>query len=284
MEQIDQSRLLAYQLAQFRRSSHLRVWQLIWQFAAALPALISVFIDDELKICLFFLAFLSTLFAVTQVTCSYRCYKMRSAAHAVRRRALLSTFLPLDLNQSELVTVQRYFLVSEREAKDFWPTNYYDNSAGTGRLGLLHSLQESTLYSEYLHERSADFLLKWFLVPLCMVSLLLVALSPLLPHEGLLLLVRLWLLLVVLFLSVDLFGAYVLHRTTASELSDLHLRLAAIDENGSDNASLFVCMLDYCSALEAAPEIIPGIFCRERKFLSSKWQFFKKQGFGNEAQ
>ncbi len=276
MAVLDQKFLLAHKLAQFKKSSNLRCWQLFWQFASVAPAFASVFIGDENRVALHLLGFAGTLFVLVQVRCSYKCFVMRSAAHALRRRVLLSTFLPLELSQCEVVATQRYLLIDDRKTKSCAPEKYYDNDAGVGRLGLLLALHESILFSHHLHKRSAVFLFCWFLAPLGLISILLMALSPLLSQEGLMLSVRIWLLLVVLFSSVDVLGAYLLHRAAASELADLHLRVAAIDRNGSETSSVLTCFLDYCSTIESAPEIIPGLFDDDHDLLASRWSSLKK--------
>ena len=112
--------LVGYLRAEFARASRLRVGLFFLQLATAIPAAVAVLIPDSHNELLYWLAFAGAVLVVAWWFLNGRYNRVRKAAQAARRAALLLGGLNASLSPGEVQALRECFTASAAEAQKFW--------------------------------------------------------------------------------------------------------------------------------------------------------------------
>jgi hypothetical protein len=267
--------LVGYLRAEFAKASRLRVWLFLFQLAVAVPAAIAVLIPDSYGGLLYWLAALGAVLLIGWWFLNGRYIRIRNAAQAARRGALLLGGLDESLSPGEVDALRERFTVSSANAKANEKSDYYATTLVPGPARLGEMLEESAFYSEHLQRFSVAIMLG----VLALFAILFVAITfgitPYVGHDTAQALLRVFLALLVFGMSGDVFGAYRAHRDAANDIRDIRHRLKAADAAGYPVADVLLAFADYNAAVESAPESVPRAYEIRAEHLNERWTEYK---------
>ena len=261
--------LVGYQLAEFAKSSRLRVWLFFLQLLAAAPAALSVIIVDETW--LYVLAILGAVFLVAWWVVSLQYEKSREAAQTARRASLLSGAFGETFSAYELSELRQRFTVTEAQAKAKENPEYYATREKPGAHRLAEMLEESAFFTSDLQDFSSKvmgFTLVTFVV-LAGALALVVGID--LDRSSSITFVRIVLSAFVFAMSSDVLGAFVKHMSAATRTKAIRNRLATLQQRDAPLIDVLLVMTDYNSAVESAPESVPFAFKLRETKLNTRW-------------
>lgn len=261
--------LVGYQLAEFAKSSRLRVWLFFLQLLAAAPAALSVIIVDETW--LYVLAILGAVFLVAWWVVSLQYEKSREAAQTARRASLLSGAFGETFSAYELSELRQRFTVTEAQAKSKENPEYYATREEPGAHRLAEMLEESAFFTSDLQDFSSKvmgFTLVTFVV-LAGGLALVVGID--LDRSSSITFVRIVLSAFVFAMSSDVLGAFVKHMSAATRTKAIRNRLATLQQRDAPLIDVLLVMTDYNSAVEYAPESVPFSFKLRETKLNTRW-------------
>lgn len=151
--------LVGYLRAEFAKASGLRLWLFWLQLAAAVPAALAVLIPDRYRDALYWLAAAGAVLLLVWWLVNGRYSRIRNAAEAARRGALLLGGLNEPLSPGEVQALQERFTVNTVEAQKYEKADYYATRLPPGPPRLGEMLEESSFYSEKLQRISAGVML-----------------------------------------------------------------------------------------------------------------------------
>jgi hypothetical protein len=233
------SNLVGYLRAEFAKASRLRVGLFFVQLAAAVPAAVAVLIPDHYGDVLYWLAFAGALLLVVWWFLKGHYTRIRTAAQAARRGALLLGGLNEPLSPGEM-------------------------------------LEESAFYSEHLQRISAFVMLGvlvFFAIAFIVITF---GITPYIGRDTGQSIMRVFLALLVFGMSADVVGAYRAHRDAARDIKDIRRRLITADAAGYPTADVLLAFADYNAAVESAPESVPWAYERRKEYLNERWAEYQR--------
>ncbi|WP_406870280.1 hypothetical protein ABEB22_10860 [Thioclava sp. 'Guangxiensis'] len=261
--------LVGYQLAEFAKSSQLRVYLFILQSLVAVPAALSVVIVDDTW--LYSLAILGAVLLVAWWVVSLLYEKSREAAQTARRASLLSGALGETFSAYELMELRQRFTVTEAQANAYENPEYYATQQKPGAHRLAEMLEESAFFTSNLQSFSSKvmgFILIAFVV---VAGGLALTLGINLDRSSSITFVRIVLSAFVFAMSSDVFGAFLKHLSAAARTEAIKSRLATLQQRDASLIDVLLVMTDYNSAVESAPESVPFAFRLREAKLNARW-------------
>jgi hypothetical protein len=261
--------LTGYQKAEFAKSSKWRIWLIICQFLASLPAAFAVVVTNETAI--YFLAIVGVAMLAIWWWARARYMAARSAAHSARRASLVVNGLGLELTASEHQRLRQLFTVNEGDAARMLDPRYYASqlSGGASRLGEI--LEESAFYSKAIHAESAKIMTTVLVVVVGLLAVTAFTSVPFVERATALVFVKIVLAASVFVLSSDVIGSIKEHREAYRAAGEIQTRMSAAFGSAFPVGDVILAMADYNNAMESAPEAIPGIFKRIEAELNRRW-------------
>jgi hypothetical protein len=267
--------LVGYLRAEFETASRYRVWLFVLQLVAAVPAAVAVVIPDHYGDALYWLALVAFALLVLWWFVNTRYARIRGAAQAALRAALLLGGLAEELSPSEVQTLRERFTVSAAKAARREKADYYATTLSPGPARLGEMLEESAFYSEQLQRISAN-VTTGVLVTFAIIFLFIAfGVTPYVGHDTAHTIVRVFLALLVFAMSADVIGAYRAHRAASKEIRDIRQRLITADAAGYPVADVLLALTDYQSAIESAPESVPFAYAMCAEHLNQRWADYK---------
>jgi hypothetical protein len=270
------SNLVGYLRAEFAKASRVRVWMFFLQLAAATPAAVAVLIPDRHEDALYWLAVAGAVLLIIWWVVNGRYVRVRDAAQAARRAALLLGGLNESLSPGEAQALRERLTVSAAEAQKSEKADYYATtlSPGTDRLGEM--LEESAFYSEHLQEISAAVMRGVLAIFALIFAVLAFGVTPYTARDTGHSLVRVFLAMLAFAMSADVMGAYRAHRATAKRIRDIRQRLITADTAGYPTADVMLAFADYNAAVESAPESVPFAYKLRAEHLGERWADYQR--------
>lgn len=268
--------LVGYMQAEFSKASRLRVWLFFLQLAAALPAAIAVLIPDHYSDALYWLAFFGAALLLIWWFVNGRYTRLRNAAQAARRAALLLGGLNAPLSPGEVQALHERFTVSATKAREHEKADYYATKLPHGPARLGEMLEESAFYSEHLQRISATVMLGVLVIFAIVFVGITFGITPYVSHDTGLAIVRVFLALLVFGMSADVVGAFRAHRDAAKDIRDIRQRLITADAAGYPIADVLLAFTDYNAAVESAPESVPYAYALRRQHLNERWADYQR--------
>jgi hypothetical protein len=271
--------LVGYLRAEFAKASRLRVWLFVLQLIAAIPAAVAVVIPDHFGEVLYGLALAGAILLVLWWVLNARYTRVRDAAQAARRAALLLGGLDERLSAAEVETLRERFTVTGQDARKCEMADYYATNLEPGAPRLGEMLEESAFYSEQLQRISAGMMLivlAGFAVLFIVVGF---GITPYVARDTAHTIVRVFLALMVFAMSADVIGAYRAHRAAAKEIRDIRHRLITADAAGYPFADVMLAFTDYNAAVESAPESVPYAYDMRKQDLNERWAEYKRDRY-----
>jgi hypothetical protein len=268
--------LVGYLRAEFAKASQLRVWLFFLQLAAAVPAAIAVLIPDSYGSALYWLAALGAVLLIVWWFLNGRYTRIRNAAQAARRGALLLGGLNEPLSPGEIDAIRERFTVSGDVAKANENPQYYATTLPPGPARLGEMLEESAFYSEHLQRFSATVMLGVLAFFAILFIAITFGITPYVGRDTAQALLRVFLALLVFGMSGDVFGAYRAHRDAANDIRDIRHRLNAADAAGYPLADVLLAFADYNAAVESAPESVPRAYKIRVEYLNERWAEYQR--------
>ena len=202
------------------------------------------------------------------------CYKnreRRDVAEKVRRATLLIDGLGLDLSAAEL---RRYAVLSRAspdELKAWNKPDYFSSQEKPGVKRALEMLEESAFWSSQLFQASGKttgaILVGLSIVLIfCLLFSLSVLGSPRISAE-----VRVFSSIASSLVWIELLARTVHYFRAAKDVDEVLLRLETIRANGYRKDDWILALVDYNSAVEAAPMMFPGVYKRNQDRLNALW-------------
>lgn len=273
---ITSANLIGYLRAEFAKASGLRVWLFFLQLAAALPAAIAVLIPDHYGDALYWLAVAGAILLIVWWFVNGRYTRIRNAAQAARRGALLLGSLNEALSPGEVQALRERFTVNAAEAQKWEKDDYYATKLRPGPARLGEMLEESAFYSEHLQRISAFVMLGVLVFFAILFFIIIFGITPYVGRDTGQAIVRVFLALLVFGMSADVVGAYRAHRTAAKEIRDIRQRLVTADAAGYPPADVLLAFTDYNAAVEAAPESVPYAYDIRTEHLNERWAEYQR--------
>ncbi len=263
------SRLVGYQLAEFEKSSRLRIWLFFLQLLLALPAALSVVIVDETW--LYGLAILGGVGLIIWWLISLRYDRSRTAAQTARRASLLSGALGETFSPFEVAELRQRFTVTEAEATAKENPDYYASQKTAGSERLAEMVEESAFFTADLQDFSSKVMGVIFVLFIVLAVAVGLSVGPDLDRSGSMTLIRIILAIFVFIMSSDMLGAFQKHRSAAAQAKAIRSRLATLQHRSAPLADVLLVMTDYNAVVEAAPESVPFAFRLREKTLNARW-------------
>jgi len=261
--------LVGYQLAEFDKSSRLRVWLFTLQLLIAVPAALSVVIVDETW--LYILAIAGAVLLVIWWVVSVLYDKSREAAQTARRASLLSGAFSGTFSAYELSELRQRFTVTEAQAKAKENPDYYATQKTPGAHRLAEMLEESAFFTSELQDFSAKVMGGILIGFVVIAGALALVVGIDLDRSSSINFVRIALSAFVFAMSSDVIGAFVKHMSAAAKTKAIRHRLATLQQNDAPLIDILLVMTDYNSAVESAPESVPYAFQLREKKLNTRW-------------
>jgi hypothetical protein len=263
--------LVGYLRAEFAKASRLRVSLFLLQLATAVPAAVAVLISDYHNDTLYWLAFAGAVLVIGWWFVNGRYDRVRKAAQAARRAALLLGGLNESLSPGEVQALRECFTVSAAEAQKFEKQDYYATKLPPGPARLGEMLEESAFYSEHLQRISAN-VMRGVLVIFAVIFLVIAfGVTPYVGHDIGLTIVRVFLAMLGFAISGDVIGAYRAHRGATNDIRNIRQRLITADAAGYPLADVLLAFADYNTAVESAPESVPYAYKMRAEYLNERW-------------
>jgi hypothetical protein len=263
--------LVGYLRAEFSKASRLRAGLFFLQLAAAVPAAVAVVISDYHGDVLYWLAVVGAVLLVTWWVTSGRYSRIRGAAQAALRGALLLGGLNESLSPGEVQMLRERFTVSATVAQKSEKSDYYATTLPPGPARLGEMLEESAFFSEYHQRISARALLYVLGIFAAIFAILAFGVTPYIARNTEYSIVRVFLALLAFALSADVMGAYRAHRAAAEEIRNIRQRLMTADAAGYPTADVLLAFADYNAAVESAPESVPYAYQFRSAYLNQRW-------------
>jgi hypothetical protein len=270
------SNLVGYLRAEFAKASRLRVGLFFVQLAAAVPAAVAVLIPDHYGDVLYWLAFAGALLLVVWWFLKGHYTRIRTAAQAARRGALLLGGLNEPLSPGEAEALRERFTVSGVTAAKCEKADYYATRLPPGSARLGEMLEESAFYSEHLQRISAFVMLGvlvFFAIAFIVITF---GITPYIGRDTGQSIMRVFLALLVFGMSADVVGAYRAHRDAARDIKDIRRRLITADAACYPTADVLLAFADYNAAVESAPESVPWAYERRKEYLNERWAEYQR--------
>ena len=269
------------QLIQSLRSAHdkanlLSSFQVLLSLLVSLPAVFSILTNDN-KI-LYWLATINVILLILRWWINTLYMKVRSHSLSARRVAMLLSGLGEKIHYS---THQSLINIKYNTSKstNINEKNYYATDSPQGLLRLIEIIEECAFFSKRTHRSSANFT---FWIVFLFISLFLITLLfqiPTATNSMLIEIVRVFFAATVFFLSSDVFGKAMSHKSASKKLKNILQRsslLASIQKKDYTQTDVMILLQDYISAMESAPETIPFFFNKKnRKKLNLAWKEYK---------
>jgi hypothetical protein len=275
--------LVGYMRAEFGKAARLRKWLFSLQLAAALPAAVSVVVEDSEKVLIYGLAILGGVLLIAWWIVNKFYIASRSAANAARRGTLLLGGLNQPLSTSEIQSLRGRFTVNSAQAKKCEDPDYYASSETAGPARLAEMLEESAIYSEDLHRVSAYVMLGILVLFAVLALIIAIASTPYVARDTAFVMVRIFLAVLVFVLSSDVLGAFQAHLSAAKEIKEIRQRLMTADRASYPLPDVLLAMTDYNAAIENAPEIVPYAYNQRRKELDQRWKDYQADRANDRA-
>jgi hypothetical protein len=275
--------LVGYLRAEFEKAARLRVWLFVLQLAAAIPAAVAVVIPDHYGDALYWLALAGAVLLVLWWIVNGRYTRVRDAAQAARRGALLLGGLNEPLSAGEVEALRDRFTVSREDARKYENADYYATTLPPGPPRLGEMLEESAFYSEHLHRISANVMLAVLAIFAIIFIIVGFGVTPYVARDTAHSIVRVFLALLVFAMSADVIGAYRSHRAAAREIRDIRQRLITADASGYPLADVMLAFADYNAAIESVPEVVPYVYKLRTKHLNQRWSDYKDDRYARRA-
>lgn len=274
--------LTAYQSAQFGRASRLRVWLFVAQLLVAVPAAISVVVENGTI--LYWLALAGALIAILYwaLQASYR--RFREGAQAARRAGLIANGLAISFSAAENRDLRQKFAVTEGAASACIDPDYYASELRPGYGRLAELLEESAFYTAHLQSKSAMVMRAIVVLVLAIFAVIAFVGLPYAASDTMMVVVRIALAFLVFILSTDVFGAMVAHKHAATESRDVYMSLSRARAAGFPHADVLLALSDYNAVIEAAPEVVPYIYQFCRNDLDQRWREYQRDASRTEVQ
>lgn len=268
---VTSANLVGYLRAEFAKASRLRVGLFFLQLAAAIPAAVAVLISDYHNELLYWLAFIGAVLVIAWWFLNGHYARVRKAAQAARRAALLLGGLNESLSPGEVQALRDCFTVSAAEAQKFEKEDYYATKLPPGPARLGEMLEESAFYSEHLQRISAN-VTRGVLVIFAVIFVIIgFGVTPYVGHDTGQTIVRVFLAMLVFGMSGDVIGAYRAHRGATNDIRDIRQRLITADAAGYSLADVLLAFTDYNTAVEGAPESVPWAYKMRARHLNERW-------------
>ena len=274
--------LTAYQSAQFGRASRLRIWLFFAQLLVAIPAAISVVVENGAL--LYWLALAGALLAIAYwaLQASYR--RFREGAQVARRAGLIANGLGGSFSAAETRELRQKFAVTEGVASGCLNPEYYASELQPGYARLAELVEESAFYTAHLQGKSSIVLRFIVVLFLAIFALIAFAGLPYAATDTMMVVIRVALAFLVFVLSTDVFGAMVGHKHAAAGARDIYMRLSRARAEGFRKNDVLLALSDYNAIIEAAPEVVPFIYRLSRGDLDQRWREYQRDAARPESQ
>lgn len=261
--------LVGYFRKEYKNAASHRVLLFCFQILIALPGAISVITINETWTYILAIGGV-ILLALWWLTFS-RYQRTRDAAEAARRAALLVGGLGYSVSADEALAFRTKMTITEEEARKSIDPDYYNTKIPVGPARLSEMLHESAFYTAALQRISAFVMLALFVVLAVAFAAVAFAALPYVQHATALIIMRIFLALLVFWMSADVLGAFLAHRSTAAEIERIKTRLQIARKDGYPPDDVMLIMGDYNAAVGSAPESVPWAYeaCRDR--LNGMW-------------
>ncbi len=248
-----------------------------------MPAAISVVVPDTEKVLIYGLALVGGVLLTAWCIVNYFYGKVRSAANAARRGALLLGGLDQPFSTSQIQSLRGRFTVESDDAERCEDPHYYATNEPPGASRLAEMLEESAIYSEELHRISAIVMFS-ILIGFCVIALAIaLGTTPYATRDAAFVMVRIFLAFLVFVLSSDVLGAWQAHLSAAKDIEKIRHRLMTADRAGYPMTDVLLAMTDYNAAIEGAPEIVPFAYSLKRKKLDQRWKDYQRDRAADRA-
>jgi hypothetical protein len=261
--------LVGYQLAEFAKSSRLRVWLFFLQLALAVPAALSVVIVDETW--LYILAIAGAVLLVIWWVVSILYEKSREAAQTARRASLLSGAFADTFSAYELSELRQRFTVTEKQAQAKENPDYYASKETPGPHRLAEMLEESAFFTSELQDFSGKVMGGILIGFVVVAGLVALTVGIDFDRSSSITFVRVALSGFVFAMSSDVLGAFFKHMSAAARTKAIRNRLATLQQRDAPMMDVLLVMTDYNSVVEAAPESVPFAFKLRESKLNTRW-------------
>lgn len=266
--------LVGYLRAEFAKASKLRLRLLLVQLLAAIPGALGVVIQDDKTLYYLAVAGAGLLAYWWLVRAKYQ--RVRAAAHTARRASLILGGLGGTLSPDEHQRLRQLFTVDENEARFRIVPNYYASDLPPSPARLGEMLEESAFYSRDIHRISATIMGGVFVFFVAMAAMIAMVTIPYADRVTALTAARVFLASSVFLLSSDVLGAAREHRAAADGAEDVRARMSAAYAKGFPQNDVLLAMVDYNSAMEGAPEAVPGVYRGNEARLNQRWAEYKR--------
>lgn len=268
---VTSGKLVGYLRAEFAKASRLRVWLFFLQLAAAVPAAVAVLISDYHNDWLYWLALTGAVLVISWWFVNGRYTRVRKAAQAARRGALLLGGLNEPLSPGEVQALRERFTVSAAKAQQSEKEDYYATKLPPGPARLGEMLEELAFYSEHLQWISANVTRGVLVIFAVIFVTIAFGVTPYVGRDTGQTIVRAFLAMLVFGLSADVIGAYRSHRRATNDIRDIRQRLITADAAGYPLADVLLAFADYNTAVESAPESVPYAYKMRVLYLNERW-------------
>lgn len=262
--------LVGYLRKEYSLASGQRVLLFCLQILIALPGAISVVTIDETWT--YMLAIGGVILLVLWWLTFVRYQRTREAAEVARRAALLIGGLGYKMSPDEALAFRTKMTITAEEAAKAANADYYNTKIAPGPARLAEMLHESAFYSAELQRISSFVMLALFAVLAVGFAAVAFAALPYVEHATALIIMRVILALLVFWMSADVLGAYVAHRSTAAAIEQVKTRLQIARKDTYPLDDIMLILGDYNAAVGSAPESVPWVYdlCAER--LNRMWR------------
>ena len=262
--------LVGYQRGSFARASFWRNWTLLGQFFVAIPGVLSIFVTDEQFLYLLAIGGILLLIVVVLVDRMYQHH--RNAAETARRATLIIEGLDHQPTAEEKTTLMGQMSVNSTVAAAENDRNWFATAEPPGEKRLLEMIEESAYFTRHLHSTSGLFMSAIFVVTLVVLIVGIFASIPTSGTDTLVIIARLALAILVFLLSSGTLVSALGHFSAwnAAKTAQTRANLAKVRE--SKLADTLMIMVDYNSAVEQAPLVVPLVHRFQSKSLNERWK------------
>ncbi|MBT1159573.1 hypothetical protein J1C56_28875 [Aminobacter anthyllidis] len=261
--------LVGYLRKEYKSAASHRVFLFWLQLLVALPGAISVITIDET------LTYFLTIGAVVLLVIWWLAYsryqRTRDAAETARRTALLVGGLGYKMSADETLAFRAKMTISEEEAEASIKADYYNTRIPAGPARLAEMLHESAFYTAALQKISAFAMMALFVVLVVAFAAVAFAALPYVEHATALIIMRIFLALMVFWMSTDVLGACLAHRSAAAEIERVKTRLQIARKDNYPLHDVMMIMGDYNAAVGSAPEVVPWAYDLSAPKLNRMW-------------
>jgi len=266
-------RLLDHQRAELGQSERFRTASLLLQFAVALAAAASVFVDDHNE--LLWLAIVGVFVLIAWFVTDYFYRRHRGAGDQARRLLLIMNGL------GELVgdynVIESSFTASLDNLSSQSVDTYFASRAPPSFARLGEMLDESAFFTADLQGLSGQVMILALLATAGLVVMLGLVFGPSLNADGQVAAARVILSFLVLVMSSDVLGAAFGHFEAHRAMEGIRLRLSAARRLNYPHGDVLQAMADYNAAVEGALQPLAFLYEARRKDLDQSWATYKQE-------